>query len=310
MPFDIRKDYVLPAGLQEALDGAIRLNRPLLLTGEPGTGKTSLADWAAAHLHERYAKEEFDFKPQPLKFSTKTTSQARDLFYTYDALSHFQAANLRGEQAPQVNIANYLELQALGKAIAFSNPRAELMAQISDTLPTKPTGHVVLIDEVDKAPRDFTNDVLDEIDKQYFRLREQGNTEVKSAEGVPIVVIMTSNSEKNLPDAFLRRCAFFHIEFPEADDPKLREIVEKHLGAAAGAKGVGRQELIDFFYTARGTAPRKKPATAELLGWLELLELAEYHQQSDSEKQRLLTSNLGFLVKTQEDLAAVRKLIK
>ncbi|MEO0732013.1 MAG: AAA family ATPase [Bacteroidota bacterium] len=309
MPFNIREDYVLPAGLQEALDGAIHLNRPLLLTGEPGTGKTSLADWAAGHLHDRYAGADFAFSDTPLKFSTKTTSQARDLFYAYDALSHFQAANLRGTTEGAV-FKDYLELQALGRAIAYSNPTAELATLVNDELPKRPTGHVVLIDEVDKAPRDFTNDVLDEIDKLYFRLREQGNYQVERGAGVPIVIIMTSNSEKNLPDAFLRRCAFFHIEFPQSGDPKLRLIVENHLGAAAGAKEVSRGELIDFFYQARDAAPRKKPATAELLGWLELLELADYHAQDQAEQERLLATNLGFLVKTQEDLAAVRNLTK
>lgn len=301
------KDYVLPPGLKEALMGAIHLRRPLLLTGEPGTGKTSLARWAAWFLSDHYKNEaSFGFRPEPLLFSTKTNSQARDLFYTYDALSHFQAANLRSNDTAA--IGDYIELRALGRAIALSDPKQEGAAAVSTDLPERPEGCVVLIDEVDKAPRDFTNDVLDEIDNQRFFLREQ-NVRLKGSKEVPIVVIMTSNSEKNLPDAFLRRCAFFHIEFPKHDDPLLRTIVEKHLGKATGATATAREELLKFFYDARAKAPRKKPATAELLGWLELLEMQDYAAKTDEEKKRLQEYNLSFLVKTQADLEAVRSLI-
>ncbi|MEL6274938.1 MAG: MoxR family ATPase, partial [Bacteroidota bacterium] len=212
------KDYVLPPGLKEVVHGALHLQRPLLLTGEPGTGKTTLAAWAAWYLHNYFKERDIDFAETHLHFSTKTTSQARDLFYTYDALSHFQAANIRSEKA---EVGEFIELQALGKAIAMSRPTPEIKALVSTELPEKPRGAVVLIDEIDKAPRDFTNDILDEIDRMRFRLREH-NLTLERNQDIPIFVIMTSNSEKNLPDAFLRRCAFFHIEFPGADSPILR----------------------------------------------------------------------------------------
>lgn len=302
------KDYVLPDGLQYALEGSIALKRPLLLTGEPGTGKTTLAAWAAWFLHQKYKEQGIDFAPEPLHFSTKTTSQARDLFYTYDALSHFQAANLGGSKG--ADVGDFIDLQALGMAIALSNPSPEVNKMVRTELPKKPRGTVVLIDEIDKAPRDFTNDILDEIDKMRFRLREQNMT-LERGDEVPIIVLMTSNSEKNLPDAFLRRCAFFHIEFPkDPSSPVLRKILEKHIGNPSGETKKAYDELVQFFFDARSASVRKKPATAELIGWLRLLELNGYFEVSNpEERKRMQEYNLSFLVKTREDLEAVKKLL-
>lgn len=285
----------------EALEGAIALGQPLLLTGEPGTGKTTLADWAVGHLNKKYNNS---FHPRALKFNTKTTSTARDLFYTYDALAHFQAANLQGGGQ---SVSEFIELQALGQAIGMSNPTEEVRGLFRTKLPGQASSSVVLIDEVDKAPRDFTNDILDEIDNQRFFLREH-NITLERGPNAQIVVIMTSNSEKNLPDAFLRRCAFFHIEFPKGQ--RLRQVIERHLGAVKPETETAFQELLDFFHQLREKTVRKKPATAELIGWLKLLSLHKYFEKDETAQKEMLLHNLSFLVKTQEDLTAARKLLE
>lgn len=299
---EIAEGYIMPPGLQYAVEGAYDLEQPLLLTGEPGTGKTTLGDWATWHL----GAGKSDFHPLPLLFHTKTTSRASDLFYTYDALSHFQAANLRDGRT--ANPADYITLQALGLAIAMSKGRPEPAPPFLTELPEAPRQSVVLVDEVDKAPRDFTNDILDEIEKYRFRIRElTENNAFEKAGGAKILVILTSNSEKNLPEPFLRRCAFFHIEFPNADD--LRKIVQKRLGVITPATENAYGQLIRFFLDARDKSVRKKPATAELIAWLRLLGLKNYFEQNDTRQRELLQHNLSFLVKTQEDLEAVKKLI-
>jgi len=158
--------YIVSPAQQYALEAAIDMNHPLLLTGEPGTGKTEMANWAVAYLNDK----EGGYHPNVQVFNTKTTSKASDLFYTYDALSHFQAANLRGEQA--VPPERFITLNAFGKAIAYSDPgRSEFADKFGLILPEKPQHTVVLIDEVDKAPRDFTNDLLDEIVNYRFSIR-------------------------------------------------------------------------------------------------------------------------------------------
>ncbi len=205
-----------------------------------------------------------------------------------------------------MSAAALIELQALGKAIAMSDPKPEFEGLFRTELPQKPTSSVVLIDEVDNAPRDFTNDILDEIDQQRFFLREHNMTLEKGGEA-DIVIIMTSNSEKNLPEAFLRRCAFFHIEFPSGD--RLRQIVRFHLGENTPYTGDAYEELIGFFDQVRNNAVRKKPATAELIGWLRMLSVHKYMDHASDRRKEIMLHNLSFLVKTQEDLAAARKLI-
>jgi len=296
------QDYILHEALKNAVEVAIALGQPLLLTGEPGTGKTKLAQKVALDLAQLPGS---DFAGKPLIFNTKTTSAARDLFYTYDALSHFQAANIRQANGQKVqHTADFIELQALGKAIAFSNPGAVDGSKFSTPLPESPQSSVVLIDEIDKAPRDFTNDILDEIENYRFRMKEQDNYQFEKAPDRNIMVIMTSNSEKNLPDPFLRRCVFYHIPFPS--DELLREIVKTQIGSPTQYTEKALDFLIEKFNAVRKRSVRKAPATAELIAWLRILEMQNFMQAGEAGQRQKMLDNLSILVKTREDMEAVK----
>ncbi len=300
------KKYIIHEALQNAYEVAVELGQPLLLTGEPGTGKTLLASRVAFDLSQ---KDGSLFDPIVLEFNTKTTSTARDLFYTYDAISHFQTANIRrqsNEAAPET--ADFIELQALGKAIAFSNPKASDQAFFSTKLPAKAQSSVVLIDEIDKAPRDFTNDILMEIDKFSFGIKEQNNHQLHKSAQQQIAVIMTSNSEKNLPDAFLRRCVFYHIPFPS--DDILTKIVKSQLGEGTKYTDDALDAIIATFNEVRANAVRKKPATAELLSWIRILELRDYLEADEKAKKKIMRQNLSVLVKTQEDWKVIHRMFE
>ncbi len=298
------KNYITHEALDHAVRAAIRLSQPLLITGEPGTGKTRLADKVAFDLNQ---KKGSDFAADPFVFNTKTTSTARDLFYTYDSLAHFQAANLRREEDAAVpRTANFIELQALGKAIAQSDPAAVDTSKFNTALDPKPHSSVVLIDEIDKAPRDFTNDILFEIENYSFDIKEQANYRLSRSPERQILVLMTSNSERNLPDAFLRRCVFYHIPFPSPE--LLREIVQKQLASPSAFTEDLLKTLIDKFFAVRDRAVRKPPATAELIAWLRMLEAENFAKLGSEEQRRQLLFNLSILVKTKDDLEAVKTL--
>jgi MoxR-like ATPase len=248
--------YLPDPGLADAIRVALVLRKPLLLTGEPGTGKTECADYLAWKL--RYGNR--------LIYEAKSNSEARDLFYTYDTLGRFQAKENDGTR-PEPR--DYIHYNALGEAILQT--RAE--DEVAGALPTEGWSHrgpvqsVVLIDEIDKAPRDFPNDLLNEIDRLYFKVPELGNSVIKAAEGLEPVLVVTSNSEKNLPGAFLRRCIYYHIPFPK---DRLEEIVAARLPEFAGDTGPLLKEAIAFFMYLRSSQAglEKPPATAELLDWL------------------------------------------
>jgi MoxR-like ATPase len=258
--------YQPDAGLVDAVNVALVLNRPLLVTGEPGTGKTQLAysvAWQLANRHQMNVTS-----PRVEKFETKSTSLARDLFYTFDTLRRFQAAHTGGS----ANNADYLTYNALGRALVNAFPPGEVNAVLPPGFRHEgPTRTVVVIDEVDKAPRDFPNDLLNEIDQMYFRIPELGNVQV-GGEGVlhddyrPLVFI-TSNSEKNLPDPFLRRCIYYNIPFPDAT--RLQAILLARLARFQAVEGPLVEDALRFFLDLRDrSATRRKISPAELIQWL------------------------------------------
>lgn len=297
-------EYILHEALKNAVEVAIALGQPLLLTGEPGTGKTKLAYKIAYDLANENKQA---FSDKPIIFNTKTTSKAQDLFYTYDALSHFQQSNIKKDDSEGTSkTADFIELHALGKAIAQTNPAAVDTSRFNTNLESKAMSSVVLVDEIDKAPRDFTNDILNEIENYHFNIKEQDNYQISKSDGQQIIVIMTSNSEKNLPDAFLRRCVFYHIPFPDED--LLMDIVQTQLGDSTKYTEAALQQLVQQFNKIRDKSVRKKPATAELVAWLRILGLKDYMGKDDAGKKQLLLDNLSILVKTDDDLKEVSKL--
>jgi MoxR-like ATPase len=297
--------YQLTKELKSAAKVAITLGQPLLLTGEPGTGKTQLAYKIAYDL----SKNNPDFYEKPFVFNTKTTSTAMDLFYQYDAIRHFHDASVKKEAKGEVpSVLNYITFQALGKAIALSNigkigEKYRKCLLGSEKWDEKSKSNVVLIDEIDKAPRDFPNDLLDEIEYFRFRIKEDDNHEIRKGVDKKIIIVITSNSEKNLPDAFLRRCVFYHIPFPGKDD--LINIVLSHLGENSKYTD---ENLIEYFLKIREILTKKKPATAELIAWLRILELESFitdekinFDNLSEEQKNILKFSYSVLAKNRED---------
>jgi MoxR-like ATPase len=282
--------YLADAGLVDAVNVALLLGQPLLLTGEPGTGKTQLAYSLAWELG----------LDEPLKFETKSSSTAVDLFYTYNALGHFHAAQVgEGSRRP----LDYLTYNALGIAILRAKDESNVRTFLPDGFDHGGRCRsVVLIDEIDKAPRDFPNDLLNEVEAMYFRVPELGNPLIAADPAMHPILVITSNSEKNLPDAFLRRCIFYHIPFPDRE--RLTRIIDARIGRFVGQDRSFLADALVFFSRLREPTVglRKKPATAELLSWLVALRTVAPEAKnpldgSSDAAQRTLST----LVKTAED---------
>jgi MoxR-like ATPase len=281
-------DYLPDPRLKRAVELAYALDKPLLVSGEPGTGKTQLAYYAADVLAAQTAADPAPFLPEPVVFYTKSSSAAQDLFYTYDAVGHFRSKPEDGKKT-----SDFIDFTALGRARVLAHGRTGLRAYVDEQvrlgkakpdtwatiqplldrcagLTDAPRSSVVLIDEVDKAPREFPNDLLNETESGEFRVRELDFALRKAQTGARVLVILTSNFEKSLPNAFLRRCVFYHIPFP--DDAQLLEIVNLRLGRS-GAPAV--KEALRRFRAFRDQAKQSSsrvPSTAEFLDWLRVLE--------------------------------------
>jgi MoxR-like ATPase len=275
---DAPKGYVAAPALRDAVNVAIALGQPLLLTGEPGTGKTRLAYSIAYELN----------MGEPLVFHTKTTSSARDLFYRYDSLGHFHDAQLKDKN--EIDINNYISYEALGQAIIKS----------------KEGRSIVLIDEIDKAPRDLPNDILNELENMEFTVKETGERFEAYKPNRPIL-ILTSNSEKNLPDAFLRRVVYYHIPFP--DKETLEQIIRNRLELSPKFRDRMLSDAISHFMDIRKTKGlRKPPATAELLSWIHILDRHDIDINADLEAEvKKLAMSYSILAKNKEDLDKLQR---
>ena len=291
-PSEQATEYEADESLIAAVNTALLLGKPLLLTGDTGTGKTSLAASVAYQLK----------LTTPLIFNCKSTSQAQDLFYHYDALRHYRAEKIAGHKD---DVLKFIQFNALGIAIINSHNQHHLQAHLSLEYQSKSAQrHVVLIDEIDKTPRDFPNDLLHEIDHYCFQLREWGNQQISVQAQYKPVVIITSNSEKNLPDAFMRRCIYHHIEFPQTD--LLLNIALGHLSRLYQKDDLLLHQAIKLFLYLRQQNLNKKPATAELIDWLKILANDEIFAGFDK-SQRIqqdnpsLRDSLNCLLKNHQD---------
>ncbi len=270
--FEGTKDYVATEDLRIAVNAAIALERPLLIKGEPGTGKTVLAEEIARALEAPL-----------LAWHIKSTTKAAQGLYEYDAVSRLRDSQL-GD--PRVSdIGNYIKRGKLWEAFT------------ADQRP------VLLIDEIDKADIEFPNDLLLELDRMEFHVYETGET-VKAAKRP--VVIITSNNEKELPDAFLRRCFFHYIKFPDGET--LGKIVDVHY---PGIKKALVSEALKIFFAVRETPGlKKKPSTSELLDWLKLLVSEDVDAMTLRERdtRKLIPPLHGALLKNEQDVGLFEKL--
>jgi MoxR-like ATPase len=282
--------YLPDKGLVDAVNVALILRQPLLLTGEPGTGKSQLAASVAYQLG----------LDEPLVFETKSTTLSRDLFYSFDNIGRFRAAQTPG--APS-DARLFLTFNALGTAIVRANS-SDTVAHLVPTDFVHPGRQrsVVLIDEIDKAPRDFPNDILNEIERLYFRIPELGDAQIAADPEFRPIVIMTSNSEKSLPDAFLRRCIFYSIPFP--DDDRLEQIVLSRLPERLESGAPLLRDVIAFFSRLRqdDLGLRKRPGTAELLNWIAaLIDFQCDVAQPIAPQAAVASQSLSTLAKITED---------
>lgn len=269
MKFASTSGYVAAPDLQIAVNAAVALQRPLLVKGEPGTGKTELARQVAASLGM-----------DMIEWNIKSTTKAAQGLYEYDAVSRLRDSQLPNGQGGErvADISNYIRKGKLWTAFDASERV------------------VLLIDEIDKADIEFPNDLLQELDRMEFHVYETGQT-IK-ARHRPVVII-TSNNEKDLPDAFLRRCFFHFIRFPDAET--LAAIVRVHFPDIKDA--LLSVALTQFFALRDTPGIKKKPSTSEVLDWLKLLLAADLTAQDLATPSESLLPRLhGALLKTEQDV--------
>lgn len=263
--FQGSQDYVASEELMRAVNIAMVLQKPLLIKGEPGTGKTVLAEAIAKSLGKEL-----------IIWNIKSTTKAQDGLYVYDVVQRLYDSQFGGEGVD--DIEKYVKLGKLGEAFTADD-------QV-----------ILLIDEIDKADLEFPNDLLWELDRMEFHIPETGRT--VTAKHRPIVII-TSNAEKELPDAFLRRCVFHYIEFPDRE--LMAEIVNVHFQDLDQHL---LDQVLEAFYRIRSLPQiKKKPSTSEIIDWIQAL----IHGGYDPDRVVAEVPYLGVLLKKNEDIDALRK---
>ena len=277
MKFQGSANYVATDDLMLAVNAAITLQRPLLIKGEPGTGKTMLAEEVAQALDMPI-----------LQWHIKSTTKAQQGLYEYDAVNRLRDSQLSDAESSEKvkDIRNYIVKGVLWEAFTAKQPV------------------VLLIDEIDKADIEFPNDLLRELDRMEFYVYE--TREMVRAVHRPLVFI-TSNNEKELPDAFLRRCFFHYIKFPDADT--MQSIVDVHF---PGIKKELLAAALKSFYDVRGLPGlKKKPSTSELLDWLKLLVAEDISLETlrSKDDKVVLPPLLGALLKNEQDVSLFEKLV-
>ena len=270
MEFTGSKNYISTNDLTVAVNASIALEKPLLVKGEPGTGKTELARQIASSLNL-----------QIIEWSIKSTTKAQQGLYEYDAVSRLRDSQL-GEEIK--DISKYIKKGKIWESFETTKKS------------------VLLIDEIDKADIEFPNDLLQELDKMEFYIYETG--EVVKANHRPIIII-TSNNEKELPEAFLRRCFFHYIQFPEIDT--LRKIVEVHFPDIK--KSLLETALKKFFQIREVPGLKKKPSTSEALDWIKLLLVEDLDSKDlKSDGKNILPKLHGALLKNEQDIQLFEQL--
>ena len=271
--FEGSEHYVATQDLKLAVNAALTLQRPLLIKGEPGTGKTMLAEEVAAAL-----------KMPLLQWHIKSTTKAQQGLYEYDAVSRLRDSQLGDERVKDIH--NYIVKGVLWQAFTSDEPV------------------VLLIDEIDKADIEFPNDLLRELDRMEFYVYE--TREMVRAKHRPLVII-TSNNEKELPDAFLRRCFFHYIKFP--DQETMQQIVDVHF---PGIKQALLAQAMNTFFEVREIAGlKKKPSTSELLDWLKLLLAEDIPPEAlrSQDNKAIVPPLHGALLKNEQDVHLFERLV-
>ena len=272
MKFSSTATYIATDELQMAVNAAVQLERPLLIKGEPGTGKTMLAEEIASSLDMEL-----------ISWHVKSTTRAQQGLYEYDAVSRLRDSQLGDERVHDIN--NYIAKGKLWEAFAADKKV------------------VLLIDEIDKADIEFPNDLLLELDKMEFHVYETGESVV--AKNRPVILI-TSNNEKELPDAFLLRCFFHYIQFPDRET--MQQIVDVHYPSIK--QDLVKEAMEIFFDVRKVPGLKKKPSTSELIDWLKLLMADDIPEEilRNRDTSKAIPPLYGALVKNEQDVQLLERL--